>query len=364
MDKKKFKVIHLVPYDGTGGVEVAVRSMVNSSAPDLDFSLKYIYPPVSQYKKRFSTFLPIPILRAWWQLYTVKPDVIVVSLWRAYIVGLLLKIAAPRVRLVLFLHNTQDAHLLDKWITRLTAFFATEWWGDSKATLAQRVPGCLAKPRRVISFVTSRLNAPERKVLTPSFIFWGRISEQKAIERAVSIFAGVHKVITDAQYTIIGPDCGHLQIIKNTVLKLGLVNSITFCGEMHIDQIEREAARASFYLQTSLFEGMAMSVVEAMQLGLVPVVTPVGEIAHYARHGENAMVVTDDTAVVTDVLALLNNDALYQEMRERAVATWSGQPLYKESVLAACRELLGITEATFCDEKFNEKMKTAKESKS
>jgi glycosyltransferase involved in cell wall biosynthesis len=252
-------------------------------------------------------------------------------------------------------------HLLDKCFTRLAAFFSSEWWGDSKTTLAQRITGCPAKSRRVISFVTRRLNSPERKALTPTFIFWGRITEVKALKRAVSILAGIRKALPNARYVIIGPDGGQLQTVKSEVTKLGLENSITFCGEMRIDQIEYEAAHASFYLQTSLHEGMAMSVVEAMQLGLVPVVTPVGEIANYARHGENALVVNDDKEAVTDVLALLNNDALYQAMRDRAVASWSGQPLYKDSMLAACRELLGIKSASCCEKKFDEKMKTARE---
>ena len=43
----------------------------------------------------------------------------------------------------------------------------------------------------------------------------------------------------------------------------------------------KKLANASFYLQTSKFEGFAMSVVESMMMGLVPVVTPVGEIGRY-----------------------------------------------------------------------------------
>lgn len=307
------KIIHLVPYDGTGGVEVAARSMANVSDPDFDFSIKYIYPPVPQYAKRSVTFLPFPILRAWWQLYVAKPDVLVLSLWRSCIVGLLLKLSYRRVRLVLFLHSTQDIHQLDKWFTRLGAVFADEWWGDSKATLDQRINGFSIKPSRVISFVTWRLNPSVSKALTPTFIFWGRITEAKALERAVSIFAAVRKAVPDARYIIIGPDGGQLQQIKAEVAKLGLEDSVTFCGEMRIDQIECEAEKASFYLQTSLREGMAMSVVEGMQMGLVPVVTPVGEIAHYARHGENAVVVTDDASAVADVDGLLN---------EQQVADW------------------------------------------
>jgi glycosyltransferase involved in cell wall biosynthesis len=126
---------------------------------------------------------------------------------------------------------------------------------------------------------------------------------------------------------------------------LGLGDAVQLLGGMDFSAIRLVADEASFYLQTSVLEGMAMSVVEAMQLGLVPVVTPVGEIAHYSHHGENAVVVTDDVAAVADVLALLEDDERYQAMRKQAMATWADKPLYKDSVLAACREVLGIAKA-------------------
>ena len=47
---------------------------------------------------------------------------------------------------------------------------------------------------------------------------------------------------------------------------------------------------------------MAFSVVEAMQLGLVPVVTAVGEIRAYCHNGQNAVRIETDEQAVEDVL--------------------------------------------------------------
>jgi glycosyltransferase involved in cell wall biosynthesis len=96
---------------------------------------------------------------------------------------------------------------------------------------------------------------------------------------------------------------------------------------------------ACFYLQTSIYEGMAMSVVEAMQLGLLPVVTPVGEIGSYCRDGGNAVVVNNDERAVADVLHLLTDPAAYGTLRQQAIEEWLDKPLYRESVLAACEAL-------------------------
>ena len=87
-----------------------------------------------------------------------------------------------------------------------------------------------------------------------------------------------------------------------------------------------------------------MSVVEAMQLGLVPVVTPVGESARYCRDGYNAIVVRDDAEAVAAVLQLLDNVERFQTLRTNAMAIWRDKALYKDDVIQACHEVLKIQE--------------------
>lgn len=336
------KVIHLIPYDGIGGVETAARSMIDISSEDIDFHVRTIFS-LSAARRRWGTFNPLPFLTCLFRLWRAAPDLLMVSLWRSCVVGVLLKILQPRLRLVLFLHLPNDVHRLDRLFTRLAARWAYQVWADSHETLARRLPTLTLEKGRVISFVTARDSALPAIPATPTFVFWGRIHTQKGLERALRIVAGIKLQRPQAVFLVIGPDGGDLHRLRGLVDTLGLINSVQFLGGMNFAEIRAVAAKASFYLQTSELEGMAMSVVEAMQLGLLPVVTPVGEIAHYARNGENAVVVTDDAAAVEDVLALLDDDACFQAMREQAVATWADQPLYKDSVLAACREVLGLT---------------------
>jgi glycosyltransferase involved in cell wall biosynthesis len=90
-------------------------------------------------------------------------------------------------------------------------------------------------------------------------------------------------------------------------------------------------------LQTSLYEGMSMSVIESMQMGLVPLVTPVGEIGAYCKQGMNAVIVESDQKAAEDILDLLNANDRYQLLRVNAIATWKDKPLYHESILVACK---------------------------
>jgi glycosyltransferase involved in cell wall biosynthesis len=333
------KVIHLIPYDGIGGVERAANTMGKVACDDINFSVRLIFPSEAA-TSRLVIWNPWYYLKVVAVLWHNKPDVLIVSLWRACVVGVLLNLLRPRVRLVLFLHSSNDAHWLDRAVTRLAVHYSCSVWADSRETLMRRLPNIKVREGIVISFITSRIVVLQSKQVRPVFIFFGRIHLQKGLERALKIFAAVFDEQPLASFLVIGPDCGDLARVTELVDKLGLGAAVNFLGPMNFSDIRKVAAEASFFLQTSELEGMAMSVVEAMQLGLVPVVTPVGEIGRYAQHGKNAIVVSKDQIAVADILALLDDDARYQEVRAQAIATWVDYPLYRDSVLDACRKVL------------------------
>lgn len=339
---KRQKVIHLVPYDGVGGVESAARSMIGIEHAQIDFKVDYIYPPSSAINHRLSIFNLFYPLYAAYRVISCKPNLLIVSLWRSCIVGLLIKLFCPRLKLVLFLHCPNHVHWLDRLATVLMSRLSDQVWADSKATLTHRLPDTSTEKGRVISFVNSHISVLGTKLVEPVFIFWGRLHRQKGFDCALDIFASVHNAYPSARFIIIGPDGGDFARIQAFVNERDLSTAVSFLGEMNFDEIARQARLASFYLQTSLLEGMAMSVVEAMQLGLVPVVKPVGEIGHYCRHDENALIVESKEAVVPEILAVLNDEVKYRTLRKNALKTWENKLGYAESVLQACASILGM----------------------
>ncbi len=329
-------VIHLIPYDGIGGVETAARTMAELEQSEVDFQVSYIFnqPLVDPYG-----FNPLPFFKAARQIITRQPDILIVSLWRSCIVAFFVKLLCPRIRFVLFLHFPEDVHFFDRLLTRLMAKFAHQIWADSGATLSRRLSGLPSTNGKVISFVTHRIAAYRRKKVKPVFIFWGRIHSQKRLERALAIFANIHSVRPESHFIVIGPDGGELTRMREVAHRIKITDAVMFAGAMNFSEIKSLAKNASFYLQTSELEGMAMSVVEAMQLGLVPVVTPVGEIGAYCKHRENSLLITSDRDTVDDILELLNDPGKYEQLRNGAIATWADKPLYSESVIHACLDI-------------------------
>jgi glycosyltransferase involved in cell wall biosynthesis len=347
-------VAHVLPYDGTGGAEVAARSV--AAGLHQTFVLHKLFiarrrsagsGPCCHQGPWRSESNPLNYLWATVRLLRLAPDVLVGSLWRSYLVLIALKLLRPRSRIVVFLHLPEAAHFLDRLASSLVMRLALEVWADSEATLCARLPPHFHGRSRVLSFLTERVpreerNAAATSVPASSFIFWGRLHRQKGLDRALALFARMQDRWPPATYTIIGPDGGERARLEDLSGKLGIAHAVRFLGPLSQAEIGAEAASHSFYLQTSVLEGMAMSVVEAMQLGLVPVVTPVGEIARYCRDGENAVLVAaDDEAVVSRIAHLLAHPAEYARLSAAAVAQWQSAPLYRDDFLAACAEILG-----------------------
>ena len=343
------KVIHLLPYDGIGGAEEAARSMSQGPVPGFEFQLRFIFPGVRSRSERLATFNPLAIFAAARRLVADAPDLLMVSLWRACLVGILVKLLAPRVRLVVMIHNSLDAHPGDWLATRCAMRLATAIWSDSEASMRRRFRHQPRAPVTVLPFLTRRLTPNPAAVpdtaASQSFIFWGRLAAQKNLRRALKLFARVRREIPEARFTIVGPDSGELALLRKRCEELSLDDeAVTFAGPLDFDAIRTLAAGHAFYLQTSHYEGMAMSVVEAMQLGLVPVVTPVGQVGSYCRDRHNSVIVDVDEEAARRVVELIRQPEAYAALRQNAIATWTDHPLYRDAVAAHCARLLSAGE--------------------
>ncbi len=340
------KIIHLIPYDGIGGVETAAATAEGAMRGDLRLERMFIVAGTDDREARRALRSPLALWRTAGWLARANADLVILSLWRSILVWMLARLRGHAAPSVLFLHNSRDAHLLDRWLTRFASSRVEAIWADSQATLEQRLVLPQTARTRVISYLTRRISPTRGQTPDPApdLVFWGRLSAQKDPVRLVRLFALVHEARTDARLTMIGPDGGLRADVESEIAARGLEGAVTLIGPADHDAIARHAGSASFYLQTSRYEGMALSVMEAMQLGLVPVVTPVGEIARYTQDGKSAIWVAQseegDEAAAAAILDLLGKPDKWRKMQAAALSSWAGRTLYADDVLLAAEETL------------------------
>lgn len=339
-------IVHVIPYDGIGGVEIATASVDAGRYPGFVFTKAFIATMGKMVNRPYvyqsgcgPENNPRAFIRTIRYLLKAKPQVLVLSLWRSCIVGLIVKALRPRTRLIVFLHNTRHSNRVDAILTQATARVASGIWADSASSAEERLGPAWVSRTRPISFLTRRVARVSGDEPCPHFVTWGRLHPRKRIEMALDFFALLHARHPHARFTIIGPDRGEGAMLRAKVVSLGLQHAVRFAGPADLDRIAQEASQCAFFIQTSRAEGMGMAVVEAMQFGLVPVVTPVGEIGTYVSDGHNGICFTSPEDTLEKVEHLLANPEAYRAMSLATTRTWQGHPLYRDEFLAACGEL-------------------------
>ena len=337
----RVRVVHILPRDGLGGVETAARSMAARDDLACDFHLLFVAGDtlaVDNPRVKISGFAssanPLAHRAVLRRCLALDPDVVIASLWKSVPLLAALKLRRPSIKRVMTLNSGRDAHLADALLFRAGVTLADEVWSDSAAALAERR---VTAPHRVISFVTERLVPLPDSPPQPRFAAWARIDRNKGFDVALSLLAALVDRGLEPRFDLYGPDGGARAELEAQARRLGIADRVHFHGPVDRRDLPTAAAGTSFFLLASRLEGMAMACVEAMQLGLVPVVTPAGEMAHYVVPGETGILI--DPAEIGDsaaeVTALLAAPKRFAAMRHAAIARWASAPLYADDMCAA-----------------------------
>jgi glycosyltransferase involved in cell wall biosynthesis len=339
-------LLHFVPAYKVGGVEIAAERAAREAGGRVRVHFLARVPgqadpePAEAIAQApYSSSLTLAAARrAVKEVRRSDPDVVVFSLWRSFFAFLAVRLAFPTKRCVLFLHNVETVHFVDALCNRIMKALSHAVWADSVETLEKR--GAAGKHDRAISMLLHRPTARTAAAKGPSFVSWSRLSTQKRVDIALHFIAALAPLRPDVRFTVIGPDEGWLARLEELRARLGVDGQVEFVGPRDRIFIEKAAAEATFYLQTSDFEGQSMAVVEAMQLGLIPVVTPVGAIPNYSADGVSAIFFRSPEEAAARVDALLCDPAALERMAEAARLQFVGSSSYTEDVLEAAAELV------------------------
>lgn len=348
----KKKVIHLIPQDGLGGVEQAARSINPSS--ELDINIAFICGSSLRKERIFkeigpkvSLNSPLFYINGFKYLLKEQPDFLVSSLWRSSIISIAYNLYSRLLnknnsKFVLFLHVNKFGHILDKIFTTIAMYLADEIWCDSKATqLAMLRQKKLFKKSKVISFlVNTDVELFPNESKEDNFVFWGRLAKQKRIDKAIKLFSKVHLSKPNSMFYIYGPDGGELSNLKALVQELKLENHVLFMGEKEPGQYPVQATSSIFFINTSSHEGMAIAVTEAMQLGLIPIVTPVGEVARYCKDNQNSIYFKDEKTTAERIIQVLSDKQLQMSLSQNAIAYWNNKLNYSQDFVENCLRIL------------------------
>lgn len=139
----------------------------------------------------------------------------------------------------------------------------------------------------------------------------GRFNEQKNHEGLLNAFAKIQKQIPACSLDLIGD--GELRDAVETQVKdLGLTESVRFLGNQ--SDVYPYLQAADLFLLPSKFEGMPMTIIEAMGTGLPIVATAVGGVPDMLKQEESGLLTACDPDAVAEAVLRLARDV---QLRER-----------------------------------------------
>ena len=150
-------------------------------------------------------------------------------------------------------------------------------------------------------FDFEKFAAVERKSATGSFVFVGRISENKRIELLLEVIAKVVKRKPEAgvMLKIVGGDFRNLrETLERKIRKLGMQKNVEFLGEVDGGKLLELLAGAEFFVSASDYEGFGLSAVEAMAAGCIPLLNGIETFRNFVSEGKNGFIVDFGNPVV------------------------------------------------------------------
>lgn len=132
----------------------------------------------------------------------------------------------------------------------------------------------------------------ERKALKPNILMVRAFHKVYNMPMAIEVFREVLKVHPDARLCIVGPDKdGSKAVVEELVNKYELRDRVSMPGLLTKPEWHKLSEEYDIFMNTTDFDNMPVSVIEAMLLGLTVVTTNAGGLPYLVRTMENGLVV-------------------------------------------------------------------------
>lgn len=138
----------------------------------------------------------------------------------------------------------------------------------------------LRNAHRLVNGVELRKRRPARGKRHPTVLYLARVQERKRPEDFVRAMPTVLKEHPKARFVLAGPDTGALaRPMLDLARKLGVGDSLEYVGALGHTEVLKQLRRSDVYVLPSVVEPFAVSILEAMSVGLPVVVTRTGGLS-------------------------------------------------------------------------------------
>lgn len=161
-------------------------------------------------------------------------------------------------------------------------------------------------------------------------VFIGRIIEEKGVQTLLEAFTEFNQTHTESRLTLIGDDP---EGIASSYLETNSSAPITYLGELPHKEVLKVLSQSDTLVLPSTSEGMPRVIIEAFELGIPVISTPVGEVKHLIEHNESGLIIEDKNDLVESLERLKTHPKLYDKISQKEVEVskrWSWKSVSKQ----------------------------------
>jgi len=169
------------------------------------------------------------------------------------------------------------------------------------------------KVRYLPNFVELKYFPYKRDLVTKNSLLWVRaFGENYNPELAIRTLKVLQKKFPDIVMTMVGPDRGKLDQIKQLIIDLDLNNVVTIFDKVPNEKLFTYFQTHSVYLNTTRYESFGLALIEAASCGIPIVSTNVGEIPYIWKDGEDIMLIkTPDEMLMAEKVKCILDSKLF-----------------------------------------------------
>lgn len=170
-----------------------------------------------------------------------------------------------------------------------------------------------------------------------TLLFVGRLAPIKSLQTLIRATALALPRVPELHLWVVG-DGAERKKLEALVDELGIAESVTFWGERH--DVGGFFSAADLYCMSSTSEGLPMSLLQAMSVGVPAIVTDVGGMAEVVKNfhaGQTAPV--GDAAAMSDAIVQLASDADLRDTFSKNARAAYGESFTLERMDASYMEL-------------------------
>ena len=194
----------------------------------------------------------------------------------------------------------------------------------------------------------SKMLKKKHGFLGPVLLYVGRIAWHKNLEQIIQALPLIKKEFNNVKFLLVGPDYENgLANLLRLAKELGVEDSIVAKGAVSETQLHLYYSIADAFILPSVYEGLSLSMLEAMANKVPLIVRSSAGISSMLTHGVNAFVLesNDLHEISSYVCLLLSNSELREKIRQNAYNlilykyTWKTvvdklESIYKELISA------------------------------